>query len=351
MGAPKAVKKPPSPSDSSDDDRKSKSAKEVKTKPSIINTIFKQKKNRESSNPRDSAVDKEDKKLNSKSKKHENKKDSPRKKKKKELTPRERSISLSSDDSWQSPSSRKKISEKQARSPAKVERPPSSSSGEILTKAKSDSSPSPKMDRKGYASSSSSRSRSRSPALSPAVAPVPIMMSPMAMSEDEASLQNKQRQSKGSSGRMSRKDQAAKRSKEEKLKKEEVKEEKPDLTKISSFKGEPSRREKIGVKARAGSLSEDEVSSCEGGAEPYCQAQHMPHPSLAELRDKNYFTRLQAIQIAINNPATSGQVLNSIVETILETGNFSLDQDNFNFDICNLDPVTVGKIESVLKSH
>ena len=94
---------------------------------------------------------------------------------------------------------------------------------------------------------------------------------------------------------MSRKDQAVKRSKvkEEKLKKEEVKEEKPDLTKISSFKGEASRREKMGVKARAGSLSEDEVSSCEGGAEPYCQAQHLPHPSLAELRDKKYFTRLQ----------------------------------------------------------
>merc|ERR1719356_649641 len=115
---------------------------------------------------------------------------------------------------------------------------------------------------------------------------------------------------------------------------------------MSTFKSEGSRREQVGVKARAGSLSEDEVSSDQGQADPYCQPQHLPHPTLAELRDKKYFARLQAIQVAINNPATSGQALTSIVEAILETGNFSLDQDNFNFDICNLDPVTVGKIES-----
>ena len=65
------------------------------------------------------------------------------------------------------------------------------------------------------------------------------------------------------------------------------------MNKMNSFKGEVSRREKVGVKPRAGSLSEDEVSSDQGQADPYCQPQHLPHPSLAELRDKKYFARLQ----------------------------------------------------------
>ena len=58
---------------------------------------------------------------------------------------------------------------------------------------------------------------------------------------------------------------------------------------------------------------------------------------------------LQSIQIAINNPQMSATVLNAVVELILETGNFSVEQNNFNFDICNLDQGTVAKIESVLK--
>ena len=40
--------------------------------------------------------------------------------------------------------------------------------------------------------------------------------------------------------------------------------------------------------------------------------------------------------------------MDAVVDVILETGNFSLDKENFNFDICNLDPATVAKIESVL---
>jgi len=74
----------------------------------------------------------------------------------------------------------------------------------------------------------------------------------------------------------------------------------------------------------------------------------MPHPTMEELRDKKYFARLQAIQIAISNPQVSVSLLNAVVDVILETGNFSVEQDNFNFDICNLDKATVGRIETVL---
>ena len=74
---------------------------------------------------------------------------------------------------------------------------------------------------------------------------------------------------------------------------EEDKEDKPDLSKMNSFKGEVGRREKGAVKVRAGSLSEDGASSDPGLAEPYCQPEHMPHPSPAQLRDKKYFARLQ----------------------------------------------------------
>ena len=44
----------------------------------------------------------------------------------------------------------------------------------------------------------------------------------------------------------------------------------------------------------------------------------------------------------------SVSLLNAVVDVILETGNFSVEQDNFNFDICNLDKATVGRIETVL---
>ena len=40
--------------------------------------------------------------------------------------------------------------------------------------------------------------------------------------------------------------------------------------------------------------------------------------------------------------------MDAVVDVILETGNFSLDKENFNFDLSNLDPATVAKIESVL---
>lgn len=175
-------------------------------------------------------------------------------------------------------------------------------------------------------------------------------MSPM--SEDDASLKKEKQRSTGSGGRKSKKDkdQAVKRSKakEEKQKREEVKEDKPDLSQMPSFKGEVGRRERGAVKARAGSLSEDGASSDPGLAEPNCQPEHMPHPSPAQLRDKKYFARLQALHIALNNPATSGMTMDAVVEVVLETGNFSLDKENFNFDICNLDMATVAKIESVL---
>ena len=58
---------------------------------------------------------------------------------------------------------------------------------------------------------------------------------------------------------------------------------------------------------------------------------------------------IQAIQMALSNPQLSVELLNSIVDLILETGNFSVEQENFNFDICNLDQKTVGKIETVLQ--
>ena len=53
--------------------------------------------------------------------------------------------------------------------------------------------------------------------------------------------------------------------------------------------------------------------------------------------------------MALSNPQLSVELLNSIVDLILETGNFSVEQENFNFDICNLDQKTVGKIETVLQ--
>lgn len=53
--------------------------------------------------------------------------------------------------------------------------------------------------------------------------------------------------------------------------------------------------------------------------------------------------------MALSNPHLSVQLLNSVIDLILETGNFSVEQENFNFDICNLDQHTVGKIEMVLQ--
>jgi len=52
--------------------------------------------------------------------------------------------------------------------------------------------------------------------------------------------------------------------------------------------------------------------------------------------------------MALMNPHTAVSLLNTVVELILETGNFSTEQENFQFDICNLDQGTVAKIEAVL---
>ena len=49
------------------------------------------------------------------------------------------------------------------------------------------------------------------------------------------------------------------------------------------------------------------------------------------------------------NPHTAVSLLNSVVDLILETGNFSTEQENFQFDICNLDQGTIAKIEAVLE--
>ena len=58
---------------------------------------------------------------------------------------------------------------------------------------------------------------------------------------------------------------------------------------------------------------------------------------------------LQVIQCVINDPDTSGRLLNDVVDLILETGNFSTEHEAFQFDICNLDLGTVGKIETILQ--
>jgi len=102
------------------------------------------------------------------------------------------------------------------------------------------------------------------------------------------------------------------------------------------------------------SLSEEETGGSDGrgtpgSVEPYCQEHHMPHPGIEELRDKQYLARLQTINMALSNPHTAVSLLNSVVELILETGNFSTEQENFQFDICNLDQGTIGKIEAVLE--
>lgn len=100
------------------------------------------------------------------------------------------------------------------------------------------------------------------------------------------------------------------------------------------------------------SLSEEDGSDnngTPGSIEPYCQEHHMPHPGIEELRDKQYLARLQTINMALMNPHTAVSLLNTVVELILETGNFSTEQENFQFDICNLDQGTVAKIEAVLE--
>jgi len=101
------------------------------------------------------------------------------------------------------------------------------------------------------------------------------------------------------------------------------------------------------------SISEEDGGSDNNGTpgsiEPYCQDHHLPHPSIEELRDTQYLARLQAINMAINSPCTAVALLNSVVELILETGNFSTDQEHFQFDICNLDQGTISKIETILE--
>ena len=57
----------------------------------------------------------------------------------------------------------------------------------------------------------------------------------------------------------------------------------------------------------------------------------------------------QVIQNKINSPHTAINILNAVVDIIIETGNFSLEQEQFNFDICNFDNVTVSRIEKILK--
>ena len=57
------------------------------------------------------------------------------------------------------------------------------------------------------------------------------------------------------------------------------------------------------------------------------------------------------ISKTLSNPRTAASLLNSVVDLILETGNFATDKENFNFDICNLDQGTIGKIEEVLELH
>ena len=42
----------------------------------------------------------------------------------------------------------------------------------------------------------------------------------------------------------------------------------------------------------------------------------------------------QVIQNKINSPNTAINILNAVVDIIIETGNFSLEQEQFNFDIC-----------------
>merc|ERR1712059_127666 len=99
------------------------------------------------------------------------------------------------------------------------------------------------------------------------------------------------------------------------------------------------------VVERGNSLASDTEQAVEGSGDPYCQALHLPHPGLEEIQDKKYFARLEVIQAAIHSPKTSTDVLNAVVDLILETGNFVTTNDNFVFDICNLDPGTVVKIE------
>jgi len=80
-----------------------------------------------------------------------------------------------------------------------------------------------------------------------------------------------------------------------------------------------------------------------------CQPQHMPHLSIEEVSDPDYLAKLQAIAAAISSPHTEEEVLNSIVDVILDTGNFVTTDDSFDFDLCNLDKQSVNRISGFLK--
>lgn len=113
-----------------------------------------------------------------------------------------------------------------------------------------------------------------------------------------------------------------------------------------SIKSEPKQEPEAdsyprSVKSERGMSTE----SREGGE--YCQALHLPHPPTSELSPL-YVERLRLIQAAIHNPKTSVEVLNTVVDLILETGNFITENEQFVFDVCNLDVATVTKIETVM---
>lgn len=79
------------------------------------------------------------------------------------------------------------------------------------------------------------------------------------------------------------------------------------------------------------------------------QPDHLPHPPLEEVKDTKYLSRLQAIAAAISDPRADPETLNTIVNIILETGNFGTSNDSFNFDLCNLDKQSIQKISISLK--
>jgi len=79
------------------------------------------------------------------------------------------------------------------------------------------------------------------------------------------------------------------------------------------------------------------------------QPQHMPHLPTEVVAEPQYLAKLQAISAAISSPLTDQVILNSIVDIILETGNFAVRGDSFDFDLCNLDKQSVNKISVFLK--
>jgi len=135
--------------------------------------------------------------------------------------------------------------------------------------------------------------------------------------------------------------------------KNEMKEEEEEDSTVKSTKSPRGRKPKVDSghddKTDISESVTEEARKDLADDEKYCQPHHMPHLCKEEVSDKDYLTKLQAIASAISSPHTQEEVLNSIVDVILDTGNFVTTSNSFDFDLCNLDKQSVNRISDFLK--